>query len=115
MMSYRLGVNADIAVISNVNNDNLIVTWGQRDRFNDPRIQNRVQSVVQDILPDLDVATIQQSLPKPILMQENQDWFSNITLNPSSPSPRNSAHNKITKPLDPVDYWHTYRHGPQSP
>jgi hypothetical protein len=115
MMSYRLGVSADVAVISDVNNEDLIVTWGQRDRFNDIHIQHRVQSVVQDILPELDVAAIQPTLPAPKLMRENQGWLNNIDLSEMALSPRNKTPNKKIEPVSPVDYWHIYRHGPKSP
>ncbi|MCF2948943.1 hypothetical protein L0668_12550 [Paraglaciecola aquimarina] len=115
MMSYRLDVSADVAVISNINNDNLIVSWGQRDRFNESKVQPRVQNVVQNILPNLDVRTIQQNLPTPILMRENQDWFVNLQLGNVPPTPRNKQGEKTLRPVSPKDYWHTYRHGPKGP
>ncbi|MGJ8681423.1 hypothetical protein [Paraglaciecola sp.] len=115
MMSYRLGVSADVAIISEIDNDDLIVTWGQRDRFNAEKIQIRVQSVVQDILPELDVANIQQTLPSPLLMRTNQDWFSNIELGSPSPQSKTLQRKKTIKEMPREDYWHTYRHGPKSP
>lgn len=113
MMAYRLGVSSDVAVISTDNNDDLLVTWGQRDRVNLSRIQGRVKYVVERILPELDVDAIQATLPTPLLMTPGLDWFSNINLSPSA-VPGTQA-KKINKPIDPKDYWQSYRHGPDTP
>ncbi|MFT5311926.1 MAG: hypothetical protein ACI8Z9_000402 [Paraglaciecola sp.] len=114
MMAYRLGASSDVAVISTDNNDELLVTWGQRDRISLPRIQGRVKQVVERILPELDVAAIQATLPTPLLMTPGLDWFSNIDLSPSA-APGSEAKKGKNKPSDPSDYWQRYHHGPDRP
>jgi hypothetical protein len=115
MMLYRLGVNADVAVISSDNNDDLLVTWGQRDRISESRIQTRVNQVVEQILPELNVSEIQASLPSPILMTPQVDWFTNIDLSVSGTTKSLDKVNSKKIPRNPNDYWQTYRHGPAAP
>ena len=111
MMLYRLNVNADDAIISTENNEALNVTWGQRDRVNHPSLQLRVKEVVNNIFPELDVEAIQATLPSPILMTPNVDWFSNIQLS-ASDSNNASAKNILVRPQSIEDYWQSYKHGP---
>lgn len=80
MMLYRLGASNDVAVIETVNNDDLIVTWGQRDRINEANIVPRVRYAVENILPELDFNAIQSQLPAPILMDPTKSWFDNVVL-----------------------------------
>lgn len=81
MMAYRLNAQADVALITRQNNPSFIVSWGQRNRFNDPSLQDRVVFTIESVLPSLDPELIQQSLPEPILMDPNKTWFENIQLN----------------------------------
>ncbi|MDP5029151.1 hypothetical protein [Paraglaciecola sp.] len=115
MMAYRLGVSADVAIISTVENEELVVSWGQRDRNNAPQIQQRVKAVVETIFPELDVANIQSTLPAPVTMRSGDDWFSNINLSSNS-----NASNLQAKPLSPLplaveDYWQHYPNSPAIP
>ena len=80
MMKYRLDADSDIAVVSSVNNDDYQVTWGQRNRFNDPALQQRVLFAVTNILPELDAVAIQQTLPAPQLMDPSKTWFANLRI-----------------------------------
>ena len=114
MMAYRLGVSTDVAIISTVANDELNVSWGQRNRINAPGIQPRVRAVVSNIFPQLNVAQIQSELPAPILMQAGLDWFSNIELNSTAPA---NVQFKMQPniPADPSDYWQTVKRGPALP
>lgn len=112
MMSYRLGVSADVAIISDVNNNDLLVTWGQRDRFNSPEIQPRVRRVVENILPDLDVLAIQADLPAPKLMSPGRDWFENLNLTEQGQKQAKAAKKYD---IDSDDIWLEYRHGPDTP
>lgn len=117
MMAYRLGVSADVAVLSSNNNDDLLVTWGQRDRISVNNIQPRVKYVVERILPELDIEAIQMALPAPQIMTPNVSWFDNILLtnNPSGKALSSAQEKKPRKPVHEKDYWHTYRHGPKTP
>jgi hypothetical protein len=82
MMQYRLGASADIGIINTEDNPELLVTWGQRDRFNQTTIQNRTRFTVANILPELgDIAALQATLPDPIQLRRNISWFDNINLN----------------------------------
>jgi hypothetical protein len=81
MMKYRLDASADVALITRDNNPNFIVAWGQRDRFNQDDIKDRVRFAVERVLPELgNVEAIQESLPGPILMDTSLSWFDNVVL-----------------------------------
>jgi hypothetical protein len=81
MMKYRLNASADVALITRDNNPNFIVSWGQRDRFNQDNIKDRVRFAVERVLPELgNVEAIQESLHGPILMDPSLSWFDNIVL-----------------------------------
>jgi hypothetical protein len=112
MMSYRLGVSADVAILSNVDNDALIVTWGQRDRFNLPQLQSRVRQVVGNILPELDVAGMQAELPAAQLMTPGLNWFENLNLTGQG---QKQAKPSRTYAISNKDIWLEYRHGPGTP
>lgn len=78
MMAYRMGVSADVAVTND--DSELIVSWGQRDRISELNIRPRVTAVVDQILPELDVESLQLNLPAPKLMQVGSSWFENLDL-----------------------------------
>lgn len=115
MMAYRLGVSADVAIISTLNNDELNVSWGQRNRINSPAIQGRVRAVVNDIFPQLNVAQIQNGLPQPVLMQVGVDWFSNLNLSPVPVTNNIQAKPEYYKPSDKLDYWQEFADEPTRP
>lgn len=114
MMAYRLGVSADVAILSSVDNPELLVTWGQRNRINSQDIQARVKSAVEAVFPQLNVAQIQLTLPPPQLMQAGRDWFSNVLLDePLSPSAVNKKSVPL-KPQDQQDYWQVFSIAPDT-
>jgi hypothetical protein len=115
MMAYRLGVSADVAIVSSVNNEALNVTWGQRNRINSPAIQSRVRAVVEGIFPQLNVVQIQASLPSPINMRAGDDWFNNINLSSSNNPTSLQAKSIDTRPLDPSDFWQEFPRSPSVP
>jgi hypothetical protein len=115
MMAYRLGVSADVAIISSVDNDELKVTWGQRDRVNSAQIQPRVKAVVESIFPQLNVAQIQTTLPSPLNMRVGDDWFSNINLSVGNNSNMLQAKSNSATPLEPDDFWQVFPHTPATP
>jgi hypothetical protein len=81
MMQYRLGASADLGIINTQSNPDLLVTWGQRDRFNHSTIQARTRFTVANILPELgNIAALQAELPAPIQLRRNVTWFGNIDL-----------------------------------
>jgi hypothetical protein len=88
MMQYRLGASADLGIVNTLDNPDFLVTWGQRDRFNEPSIQQRMRFAVSNVLPEVgDVATLQATLPSPVLLKENVSWFDNVDLNSDLLSP----------------------------
>ena len=81
MMAYRLGVSADVAVLSAQNNPQRQVTWGQRDRINLPQLRERTVFIVNSIYPELAVAEILDNLPQPQNMTPGVSWFDNLMTN----------------------------------
>lgn len=95
MMKYRLDADSDIAVLASRDVDpSLRVVWGQRNRFNDVALQDRVLFAVERILPELNAAGIQQNLPSPIFMDTTADWFDNLDI---------SGANKAAKAMQLTD------------
>ena len=86
MMKYRLDADSDIAIVSNNDNPGYNVTWGQRNRFNDPALQDRVLFTVNRVLPEIDAAAIQATLPAPQLMTAGNTWFENLTIGSAAKS-----------------------------
>jgi hypothetical protein len=84
MMLYRLGVSADVGVISSIDNSNAAVTWGQRNRINETSLLQRTAFVVNNILPTLDTDEIQATLPSPELMPAGESWYNTLILNDES-------------------------------
>ncbi|MCY7294107.1 hypothetical protein [Alteromonas sp. a30] len=78
MMSYRLGVDSDVAVISREDNPDFLVQWGQRNRFNSPQVRQRTQFVVNSIYPNLNVTAALNTLPAPQDMIRGVSWFDNL-------------------------------------
>lgn len=81
MMAYRFNAEADTAVMEVVsNNPELIVTWGQRSRINDPALLSRTRQTVRNIYPGLDVDAIQPTLPEPKYLNPGESWQDNLNL-----------------------------------
>ena len=84
MMQYRLGASADIGILNTQDNPQLLVTWGQRDRFNHTSIQDRARFTVSNILPELgNIEVLQAALPDAIQLRRNVSWFDNVNLSES--------------------------------
>lgn len=95
MMLYRLGAVADTAIVEQDDDDQYPVTWGQRNRINDDSVKLRTAIVVEQILPELDVQVIQESLVGTQMLTPGISYFDQIDLSeeastqlgkPSSPS-----------------------------
>lgn len=85
MMLHRLDSEADIAIIDGaIENNNPIVTWGQRNRISSPALEDRTVFAVSRVYPELgNVRNIIQTLPLPILMEANQGWLDNLAISPT--------------------------------
>ena len=90
-------------------NNELLITWGQRDRFNVPELQSRVEFAVETILPELDVDSVRSSLPTPLLMDPSKNWFDNIALGENAVSLESVEVRELRRQrrLDPI-----WLHGP---
>ncbi|MBT1065150.1 hypothetical protein KJY73_16275 [Bowmanella sp. Y26] len=102
MMSYRLGVEADTAVVGSVDNPQAQITWGQRSRHNLTNIQPRVNYAVQNILPHLNIPEARETMPTPLLLPPGVAWKD--TLDPVAGAQDKPASNaresQVRKPVD---------------
>ena len=71
--------------------------------------------MVEQILPELNVSEIQASLPEPILMTPQVDWFTNVDLSVTGTSKSQDQAKRKKILSNPDDYWQIYRHGPKPP
>jgi len=76
MMEYRLGVQGDVAIISNNNNPEFNVTWGQRSRASADSLLPRVKLAVNNILPDHNFNP--QNMSSAELMEPGIPWRENL-------------------------------------
>lgn len=80
MMAYRLGVTADVAIIE-LDEDRLLpVAWGQRNRINDPKLRTRAEYVINQILPDINIANAFSSFSAPKLFQPGVGYREQLNL-----------------------------------
>ena len=98
MMKYRLDADSDIAIVSDINNPDYNVTWGQRNRFNEPALQDRVLFTVNRVLPEIDAAAIQATLPAPQLMTVGATWFDNLNLGSAAKSAHGTTQTQVRTP-----------------
>lgn len=76
MMLYRLSAEADVGVFTRdtLDDGTFVPTWAQRNRISDDNVTMRLDYVASRLLPDLDVPTIQASLPAPFMLSTNITW-----------------------------------------
>lgn len=82
MMLYRLGVSSDVGVFTSetIENNEALITWGQRNRVNATQLQQRVDFAVSRVLPQFNVPQIQSELPDPQLLPAGTSWRDTLTL-----------------------------------
>lgn len=105
MMLHRMGVSADVAVVPS-DSDNFSVVWGQRDRISESALQSRVKAVVEQVLPDLDVAEIQLALPAALSMTPGLGWRENLNLGQEN----SVLQSKDGNSKETQDLWMEYQH-----
>lgn len=87
LMLYRLGAEADLAIIDGETNSDFNVVWGQRNRISTPALAERTAFAVTRVYPELgNITALQQQMPVARLMNPNNGWFGNLDLSPSSES-----------------------------
>lgn len=122
MMLYRLGAEADIAIIDGRTSgpdDEPLVVWGQRNRISDETLEDRAVYAVERLYPEIgNVRAILRSLNEPLLMTPNKGWFENIALNNPQPDnyverldrPRLSIEEKKRLEIKDQLYPHEHKH-----
>ena len=86
MMLYRLGAEADVAIIDGeTQNEEPLVVWGQRNRISESSLEDRTVFAVERVYPELgDIRGKLQGLSEPILMTPNIGWLENLEISPSN-------------------------------
>ncbi|MGS0695449.1 PKD domain-containing protein [Shewanella sp. 0m-4] len=85
LMSHRYSIQRDVAVTDKPDNptaSSISVNWGQRGRIGDAKLENRAAFVINQMMPDLDGATLVNQLPDPIAMKQGQSWADNLAISP---------------------------------
>lgn len=80
MMKYHFDLDRDVAFlwknpVGEKCND-FTIQWGQRNRIGDPKVSERAQFVVNEILPETDVATFFETLSTPQSLPTGVGWCS---------------------------------------
>lgn len=83
MMAYRLDVTADVAIVELDDAENLPVAWGQRNRINDPKLRIRTEYVINQILPDINLADAFDGFSAPLLFQPGVGYRDQLNLDGS--------------------------------
>ncbi|GFD70496.1 hypothetical protein [Alteromonas sp. KUL106] len=83
MMLYRLQAEADVGVFSRdtLEDGSFIPTWAQRNRISGDNVTMRIDYVASRILPELDIPSIQASLPAPFMLPTNISWRDSASSN----------------------------------
>ncbi|MFQ6372370.1 PKD domain-containing protein [Shewanella sp. YIC-542] len=83
MMSYRLGIQRDVAITdkpAQVSASTVTVSWGQRGRIAKDSIQPRAAMIIDYIMPEINGAALEASLPTPLPMRSGESWLANLNL-----------------------------------
>ncbi len=82
MMLHRIGAAADEGTftIETVQNEEYLLTYGNRNRVSSDKIVPRASFVVSRILPDLDIDAAIADFPEPQLLPAGADWFETVVL-----------------------------------
>lgn len=98
MMLYRLGSEADVAIIDGETENDYRLAWGQRNRITDPALADRTAFVVERVYPELgNIMPQLQQLPSPILMNLNVGWFGNLAISANDYPGVNSHQKNVNK------------------
>lgn len=114
MMSYRFGIQRDIAVTdkpANATANNITLSWGQRGRIGEDKVVERFALIGTSILPTIDAQVVRNALPAPIQLTSGSTWAQSLTqtVNHSVSLSEDSKSNalekqdqSIAKPSNPV-------------
>ncbi len=109
MMAYRFGAEADVAILTRISdNPGALVTWGQRNRINDPKLIDRTKYTVRRMLPSLDVDAIYAGFNPAQLMVPNVSWFDNLLIpsRAAKPSARKISQDQLLELQRQLTYHH---------
>ncbi|WP_019027681.1 hypothetical protein [Colwellia piezophila] len=89
MMQNRFGIIRDVAITNQPSGENVyasdyIVTWGQRGRIGDDKLEQRVLFSASRVLPEFDSQAAMAEVPTPIAMVEGDNWIENLTISPTN-------------------------------
>ncbi|WP_299495304.1 hypothetical protein [uncultured Shewanella sp.] len=108
MMSYRFGIQRDIAVTdkpANATANNITLSWGQRGRIGEDKVSERFALIGASILPTINAQVIRNALPAPISFTSGSTWAQSLTLttNTSVNTSVNSLFNKAINTNNDMD------------
>ena len=88
MMQHRLNVDADVGIFSGQAGtaENLLLTWGQRNRINEQNLQPRAAFVVSSVLPNINAGQAQAAMPSPLMLPAGENWFDTLSIGINSPN-----------------------------
>ncbi|WP_298773514.1 hypothetical protein [uncultured Shewanella sp.] len=82
MMSYRFGIQRDIAVTdkpANATANNITLSWGQRGRIGEDKVFERFALIGTSILPTINAQVIRNALPAPTQLPSGSTWAQSLT------------------------------------
>ncbi|XOV78220.1 MAG: hypothetical protein ACFHVJ_14900 [Aestuariibacter sp.] len=111
MMAYRFEAYADTAIMAKDNNPEFLVTWGQRNRIMEQRIQPRTLYSVENIYPELPAQQILAEFPPAQLMTPDTSWFDNLILDNQQKRSTTRTPGATSELMEGVHHLHTGRPG----
>lgn len=125
MMYSRYEVKRDVAITnqptgSDISGADYIVEWGQRGRFAEPKLKQRVYFSASRVLPEFDSNTALENASAPIPMIVGDNWLENLTISSQNTnfvnmliqtsSAQNKQLNLLIDSINPIDDTRRYYH-----
>ena len=105
LMSHRYAIQRDVGITDKPENpgaNSIIVDWGQRGRIGDIKLENRAVYVINQMMPELDGASLIKGLPDPIQMAKGLSWAQNLEISPSLNRTESRAQTSSLSSLQPL-------------
>lgn len=109
MMAYRFEAYADTAIMAKDNNPDFLVTWGQRNRIMEQRIQPRTLYSVENIYPELPAQQILAEFPAARFMTPNTSWFDNLIIERQHKSIKSKTPGATSELMEGLHHLHAGR------
>ncbi|MBD3584383.1 hypothetical protein HHX48_01375 [Salinimonas sp. HHU 13199] len=93
MMLYRMNAEADVGIFTEetIKNGELLITWAQRNRVNEPFIQPRAAFVVDQVLPAINAGQIQTQMSAPVMLPALASWRDTVAVSTSKEHVKNQT------------------------